>query len=234
VRVSRIASLAKDSALVYPGAAGAALVMHGKGVAAPVLGSGFRRLALAWSEQRLDLMWRELPEDTRIARRRDVRERVGTLFPIFAQGSEVIPAYLGDSLVWVLELYSASSTYPLSKHYVLAGAERSYFRHTGTTVTNAASGRVTMVPTTTPDPIAMAWRTRFPSNIRAGAPDLLDELTATPQLPPGSSPAAASPSDAAFRAEVVRLYSSMRAALARGDLKAFGAAYDSLGAVVTR
>ncbi|MEO8577311.1 MAG: UPF0182 family protein, partial [Gemmatimonadales bacterium] len=172
---SRIASLAKDSALVYPGASGAALVMHGKGVAAPPLGSGFRRLALAWSEQRLDLMWEDLAADTRIARRRDVRERVAALFPVFSQGSEVIPAYLGDSLVWVVELYTASSTYPLSKHFMLAGEDRSYFRHSGTAIANAATGRVTMVPAPTPDPVAVAWRTNFPSNIRAGGPDLLDE-----------------------------------------------------------
>jgi hypothetical protein len=33
---------------------------------------------------------------------------------------------------------------------------------------------------------------------------------------------------------VLRLYGRMRSALAAGDLKAFGAAYDSLGAVVGR
>ena len=233
-RIARVTSLAKDSALVYPGASGSALVMRGKNVAAPVLGSGFRRLALAWSEQRLGLIWRDLPGDTRLARRRDPRQRVGALFPAFAQGSDVTPAYLGDSLVWIVELYTASSTYPLSKHFVLAGEERSYFRHAGTAVTNAMTGKVTVVPTTSPDPIAISWRLRFPSNIRAGAPDLLDELTATPRLPANASPALASPTDAAFRAEVGRLYASMRAALARGDLKAFGAAYDSLGAVVGR
>jgi len=234
-RVARVTTLAKDSALVYPGATGAALVMRGKGVAAPFLGSGFRRLALAWSEQRLDLLWSDLPADTRIARRRDVRHRVGTLFPVFDQGSEVIPAYLGDSLVWIVELYSASSDYPLSQRYVLAGEERSYFRHSGTAIVNAATGKVTVVPAAMPDPIASAWRVRFPSNIRAGAPDLLDELTATPRISASASPlTGSSPTDSAFRSEVIRLYARMRAALAAGDLKAFGAAYDSLGGVVGR
>src|SRR5687767_1270468 len=234
-RVARVMSLARDSALVYPGAAGAALVMRGRGVAAPTLGSGFRRLALAWSEQRLDLLWRDLPDDTRIARRRDVRERVGALFPVFAQGSDVTPGYLGDSLIWIVELYSASSTYPLSKHFVLAGEDRSYFRHSGTALVNAATGKVTVVPASSPDPTAVSWRLNFPSNIRAGAPDLLDELTATPRVTaPGPVPSGGSPTDSAFRAEVVRLYARMRAALVIGDLKAFGAAYDSLGAVVGR
>ncbi len=232
-RIARVTSLAKDSVLVYPGASGAALVMNDKGVAAPPLGSGMRRLALAWSEQRLDLIWSQLPEDTRIARRRDVRQRVGTLFPLFAQGSGVIPAYLGDSLIWIVELYSSSRSYPLSKHFVLGGEEQSYFHHSGTALVNAATGKVTFVPTTTPDPIALAWRHDFPANIRAGAPDLLDALTATPRF--GSASAAlpgGTPTDAAFKAEVIRLYARMRSALASGDLKAFGAVYDSLGAVV--
>lgn len=100
---------------------------------------------------------------------------------------------------------------------------------------NAATGKVTVVPAPGPDAITVAWRRAFPANIRAGAPDLLDELSATPRqvaiVPPGGS---TPETDAAFRAEVSRLYARMRASLAAGDLKAFGAAYDSLGTVVGR
>jgi uncharacterized membrane protein (UPF0182 family) len=234
-RTAKVMSAARDSTLVYPGASGAALVTNGRGVAAPMLGSGLRRLALAWSEQRLDLAWSDYPDGTRIARRRDVRERVRALFPVFAQGREVTPSYLGDSLIWVVELYSSSSTYPLSRHYQIAGDDRSYFRHAGTALVWAATGKVTLVPTTNPDPIAVAWRRAFPANIRAGIPDLLDALTATPRPAMPSAPSTGTPeTDAAFRADVLRLYGRMRSALAAGDLKAFGAAYDSLGAVVGR
>jgi uncharacterized membrane protein (UPF0182 family) len=234
-KIARVMTLARDSALVYPGAYGAALVRGVKNAAAPVLGSGLRRLANAWAEQRLDLLWSDFPDDARIARTRDVRERVRALMPVFAQGSQVLPAYLGDTLTWVVELYSASSTYPLSKHYVLAGQERSYFRHSGTALINSMTGRLTVVPAPSADPIAASWRMRFPANIRAGTADLLDELTATPRS--ASSPAGGiteSPSDAAFRAEVSRLYMRMRGALAAGDLKAFAAAYDSLGTLIAR
>jgi uncharacterized membrane protein (UPF0182 family) len=234
-KIARVMTLARDSALVYPGAYGAALVRGVKNAAAPVLGSGLRRLANAWAEQRLDLLWSDFPDDARIARTRDVRERVRALMPVFAQGSQVFPAYLGDTLTWVVELYSASSTYPLSKHYVLAGQERSYFRHSGTALINSMTGRLTVVPAPSADPIAASWRMRFPANIRAGTADLLDELTATPRS--ASSPAGGiteSPSDAAFRAEVSRLYMRMRGALAAGDLKAFAAAYDSLGTLIAR
>lgn len=234
-KVARVMTLARDSALVYPGAHGAALVRGVKNAAAPTLGSGLRRLANAWAEQRLDLLWSDYPDDARIARNRDVRERVRSLMPVYAQGSQVLPAYLGDTLTWVLELYSASSTYPLSKHYVLAGEERSYFRHSGTALINSMTGRMTVVPAPSPDAIATSWRARFPANIRAGSADLLDALTATPRVTSaGKDALAESPTDAAFRAEVTRLYLRMRGALAAGDLKAFGAAYDSLGALIVR
>lgn len=232
-KVARVMTVARDSALVYPGASGAALVRGVRHVAAPPLGSGLRRLGSAWAEQRLDLVWSNIPDGAHIARRRDVRQRVRALFPVFAQGSRVVPAYLGDTLTWVVELYSASSTYPLSRHVVLAGRERTYFRHSATALINAMTGRVTLVPASSPDPITTAWRTRFPENIRAGAPDILDELTATPRPLVDPLRPIASGTDSAFRANVIRLYMRMRGALAGGDLKAFGVAYDSLGMIIS-
>ena len=231
-KVARVMSLARDSALVYPGAAGAALVRGIKQVAAPRLGSGLRRLANAWAEQRLDLVWSDVPDGSHIARRRDVRERVSALLPLFAQGNRVVPAYLGDTLTWVLELYSASNTYPLTRHFILAGEERTYFRHSATALVNSMTGRVVIVPAAAPDPIAAAWRAHFPENIRRGAPDILDELTATPR--PAAPPMipTATATDSVFHASVTRLYLRMRGALAAGDLKSFGVAYDSLGMVI--
>jgi uncharacterized membrane protein (UPF0182 family) len=235
-RVARVMTVARDSAVVYPGASGSAIVKRGASVAAPVLGTGFSRLANAWAEQRLDLFWSALPSNVKIVRTRDVRARLQALIPILAQGSDVVPAYLGDSLTWVVELYSASDTYPLSKHYVLAGADRSYFRHSGTALLNAITGRTIIVPAPGADPIATAWRARFPALVRPGAPDLLDELTPSPRSMPPSIPSSgfAPGTENAFRAEVTRLYARMRAALTQGDLKAFGDAYDSLGAVIGR
>jgi uncharacterized membrane protein (UPF0182 family) len=235
IRTDRIVESARDSALVYPGARGAALVKRGRSVAAPLIGGGLRRLAHAWSEQRLDLLWATLPPDTRIARTRDVRNRVTALLPLHAQGSEVTPVYLGDTLQWAVELYSASSTYPLSRHYRLAGEERSYFRHSGTAVVDANTGRVTVVPSRAADPVAAAWRSKFPQNIRRGTGDLLDALSLAPRVEPGIPiPAGLPATDSAFRSEVTRLYGQMKKALASGDLAGFAAAYDSLGAIVGR
>ncbi len=222
--------------LVYPGARGAAIVTHGVAIPAPVLGSGLGRLAHAWAEQRLDLLWGPYPADAKIARRRDVRERIDALAPIFAQGSHVSPSFLGDTVIWVVELYSASSWYPLSAHFTIAGTERSYFRHAGSALVNARTGRMTIVPDPTPDPIAVTWRARFSGMFRPGRADILDALTVNPVGDTTATTARHFPSgdDSAFRRDVARLYARMRQALTAGDLKAFGAAYDSLGAVIRR
>jgi len=235
LRTAATINRARANALVYPGATGIALIGDGAAVQAPALGKGLLRLAHSWSEQRLDLAWNALPETTKIVRTRDVRERISALMPVFAQGSELTPAYIADTLFWVAELYSASSTYPLSRHYRLAGEERSYLRHMGTALVNSRTGRVKVVPVASPDPISAAWRMRFPGVFRAGIPDILDELRPTPSERRATGrPAAIAGGDSVFRAEVSRLYARMRGALAAGDLKAFGDAYDSLGTVIGR
>jgi hypothetical protein len=140
------------------------------------------------------------------------------------------PMFHADTLYWKLELYSASSNYPLSQHFVLAGEERSYFRHAGTALVNGRTGRVMIAADPNPDPIYEAWAAAFPNSADYRAPGIARELTTAPWEP--VSPESGLTIDSTFRASVTRLYNRMRAALAAADLKAFGIAYDSLGALI--
>jgi hypothetical protein len=142
------------------------------------------------------------------------------------------PMFHADTLYWKLELYSASANYPLSQHSVLAGEERSYFRHAATALVNARTARVMIAADQAPDPIAEAWTTEFPNTADYRAPGIVRELTTAPWEP--VSPESGVTIDSTFRASVTRLYNRMRAALAAADLKAFGIAYDSLGALIER
>ena len=94
--------------------------------------------------------------------RRTVRERVRALAPFFAQGTTITPLWFSDSLVWALELYSTSKTYPLSRRVIVAGNEVSYFQHAATALVNATTGRTLLVADSLPDPVASTWMTRFP------------------------------------------------------------------------
>jgi uncharacterized membrane protein (UPF0182 family) len=224
--------LLRQDSLVYPGAQGLVLVSDPQlDVAGQRLGDGLSRLGYAWAYQSVDLLSDSLPRRARLVSVRDVRTRIRALAPIFAQESMVEPMFHSDTLYWKLELYTASSNYPLSERYILAGEERSYFRHAATALVNARTARVMMAADPAPDPIAQTWMTAFPNASDYRAPGIVRELTTTPWSPIAaeSSPLG---SDSTFRAAVTRLYNRMRAALAAADLKAFGVAYDSLGGLI--
>jgi uncharacterized membrane protein (UPF0182 family) len=224
--------LLRQDSLAYPGARGIVVVADPQlDVAGQRLGDGLSRLGYAWAYQSFDLLSDSVPRRARLVTVRDVRARIHALAPAFAQGSMVEPMFHADTLYWKLELYSASADYPLSQHYVLAGEERSYFRHVATALVNARTARVIIGADPAPDPIAQAWMAAFPNAADYRAPGIARELTTTPWVPAAttSSPIA---NDSTFRAAVTRLYNHMRAALAASDLKAFGAAYDSLGALI--
>jgi hypothetical protein len=142
----------------------------------------------------------------------------------------VEPRFHADTLYWKVELYVASSDYPLSQHLVLGGDSRSFFKHAGTAFVNGRTARVLIAADPTPDPISQAWTTAFPHTADYRAPGLARELTNTPWQPVSTQ--VNEVTDSTFRAAVSRLYNRMRAALAAADLKAFGVAYDSLGALI--
>jgi uncharacterized membrane protein (UPF0182 family) len=224
--------LLRQDSLVYPGARGLVIVADPQlDVAGPRVGEGISRLAYAWAYQSLDLLSDSIPRRARLVTARDVRNRIRALAPVFAQGSMVEPLFHADTLYWKLELYSASSNYPLSQHYVLAGEERSYFRHAATAVVNARTGRVMIAADPSPDPISTAWMTAFPNSADYRAPGIVRELTTTPWEPLASE-SPVTTSDSAFRAAVTRLYNRMRAALASANLREFGIVYDSLGVLI--
>lgn len=225
--------LLRQDSLVYPGAQGLVVISNPQlDVAGQRLGDGLSRLGYAWAYQSFELLSDSVPRRARLVTARDVRTRIRALAPIFAQGSMVEPMFHADTLYWKLELYSASSNYPLSQRYILAGEERTYFRHATTALVNARTARVIMAADPALDPIAQAWMTAFPNAADYRAPGIVRELTSTPWSPVATDSAPVT-TDSTFRASVTRLYNRMRAALAASDLKAFGIAYDSLGALIS-
>jgi uncharacterized membrane protein (UPF0182 family) len=223
--------LQRDS-LVYPDARGVVLIADPQlDIAGQRLGDGLGRIGYAWAYQSLSLLSDSIPRRARLVTVRDVRSRVGALAPAFVQGSAAQPLFHADTLYWRINLYSASTNYPLSSARVLAGAERNYFRHAATALVNGRTARVIIAPANNPDPIAREWIRAFPGTSDFRAVAILRRLTPSPWNPvePGASP---SSDDVTFRAEVTRLYNLMRASLAAGNLTAFSAAYDSLGALI--
>lgn len=124
--------------------------------AIPLDGLG-RRLALAWATRDASLLAETEAIGAAVVLHRDVRARVGRLVPRLVQGRAVTPILHGGSLVWALDLYSASTWYPLSIRLNAGGTAQSYFRHAGTALVEAHTGAVRIVRAAAPDPIAQTW-----------------------------------------------------------------------------
>jgi hypothetical protein len=99
--------------------------------------------------------------------------------PFFAQGTRVVPLVHGDSLMWVVELYSATADYPLARRFTIEDGEVNYLRHAATALVQAYTGKVTILPDDDPDPIARTWIRRLPVTLarpEALQPSLLAAL----------------------------------------------------------
>jgi hypothetical protein len=132
------------------------------------------RLAHAWATRDVSLLRDADPQEAAVVMHRDVRSRVARLVPQLAQGGAVTPIMHGNTLLWAIDVYSASEHYPLSIRFALAGEARSYFRHAATVLVDARTGAVRIVRTAQPDPIA---RTAF---------SLIPSLVVTPEELPAT------------------------------------------------
>ena len=139
-------------------------------IAGPQLSGRLVRLAHALSMQDFRVWFAAPPSPTpRLLSRRTVRERVEALAPYFVQGTTISPLWSGGQLVWALDLYSSSTTYPLSRRVMVAGAEHAYFQHAATALVNAATGHTELVIDSLTDPVARTWMVRFPGLFRRAA-----------------------------------------------------------------
>ena len=158
-------------------------------IAAPRLEGSSVRLLHALSMQNLRLWIGEVPSPSpKVLTRRAVRDRVAALAPLFEQSEGITPLWLADSLIWAIELYSTSQTYPLSRRQIIAGEERAYFQHAATALVNATTGRVQFVADSALDPVANTWRSRFSSLF--ARPGMLPQSLRR-QLPPARESARA-------------------------------------------
>lgn len=230
--VDRSVAAAESRALIAPGAGGYVIISGtGRGVLAPSVASLFSRLAHAWREQDGRVLDLAMPSDPRIVRTRDVYERVHRLAPVFSVLEEHDALFHMDTLYWVVPVYSSSRLYPLSERRQIADTARTYFREAARAYVHSVTGRVLFVPSETGEPLANAWRRRFPFTFRSRAQTAAWRSELTP-LPRAVLPLPARGDDPGFPAEVRRMYLRMQEALARSDLTAFGQAFDSLGVLL--
>lgn len=226
-------SMPTHDTLVAPGAVGMMVVDNPTlDIAGPSLGNGLSRLAHAWAARRFSLLSDSLHRRARIVTVRDVRERVATLYPLFFVAPSPRPLFRADTLFWSVPLYSASNDYPLADKRPISGVARSYFHRAGTALVNARTGRVFGALDVPAEPVAAAWIKNLESPRQLAAAQAVQRALSVNTVP--NRPLDAARADTTFRSHVIQLYDRMRSSLSAGDLRGFGIAYDSLGALVGR
>src|ERR1700688_1543779 len=130
------------------------------------LGGFFRRLLIA--TDRGDLAKLPFSDDvtaeSRLLMRRHIRERVQTLAPFLTFDPD--PYIVVDErgrLLWMLDGFTTSDTYPYSRHYRLDRSLLNYMRNSVKAVVDAYDGTVTFYIFDAEDPIIAAYRRIFPA-----------------------------------------------------------------------
>jgi uncharacterized protein len=191
------ATAAIDPPLIHDGAIGARVIDDSSSAVAVPLDGSLSRLAFAWSLRDPSVLFKRVgggasESGAQIVTRRDVRERVRALVPVFAQGDAIRPLLHQGSLLWVLELYAVSERYPISERVPFGDGVASYLRHAATALVDGNSGRVQLVLASAPDPITRSWQQRFP-----------DLFVAPSTLPPTLAAALPAPAEMAVAQALV-------------------------------
>jgi uncharacterized protein len=149
----------------YPQGASNSLTSY-QGTGGIEIGGMLRRILLAVERDDLDKLpfSDDVNDQSRLLMRRNIRERVTTLAPFltFDQDPYIV---LGDDgrLVWMMDGYTTSDTYPYSAHYDLNGNSVNYVRNSVKVVVDAYNGTVDFYVFDPRDPILAAYRGIFPS-----------------------------------------------------------------------
>jgi uncharacterized membrane protein (UPF0182 family) len=136
------------------------------------LGGFLRRALIAFD--RGDLAKLPFSDDvnsqSRLLMRRAVRERVTALAPFltFDQDPYIV---IGDDgrLLWILDAFTQSDTYPYSTHYSVDSQPVNYMRNSVKAVVDAYNGTTTFYIFDSQDPILTAYRAIFPSLFKDAA-----------------------------------------------------------------
>jgi excisionase family DNA binding protein len=143
---------------------GAGRGYHYTGPAGIPLSSGIERavFALALRSKNL-LISHDVTRQTRILLHRDVRDRLATLAPFIHWDAHPAPLAVDGRIVYVVDGYTTSASYPYAARVALGRASVSYARSSVRATVDAFSGKVELYLTDETDPIARAWAEAFPS-----------------------------------------------------------------------
>ncbi|CUR57305.1 membrane hypothetical protein [metagenome] len=105
----------------------------------------------------------DITPDSRLLLHRDVHDRLRTLAPFLQWDSEAVPLTANGRVVYVVDGYTTSDSYPYGQQVALGGAHVSYARASVLATVDAFTGETRLYVTDPTEPIATAWQEIFPS-----------------------------------------------------------------------
>jgi uncharacterized protein len=130
------------------------------------VGGFFHKLVLAWA---LDDM-SKLPfsdavtADSRVLMRRNIHDRVEALAPYLVYDNDPYIVVTGDGrLVWIIDAFTESMTYPYSTHHQVGDKTANYIRNSVKVTIDAYNGDVNFYVFEPDDPLIQAYRAIFPA-----------------------------------------------------------------------
>jgi uncharacterized protein len=151
------------------------------------IGGFFRRLLIALDRGDVTKVpfSDDINADSRLLMRRNVRARVETLAPFLSFDPDpYIVVTQEGRLVWIVDAFTTSDTYPYSRHYGVFRNRINYMRNSVKAVIDAYDGTATFYVFDASDPIIAAYRGIFPSLFRDASelPDGLRKHVRYPEL----------------------------------------------------
>jgi excisionase family DNA binding protein len=108
----------------------------------------------------------DITSESRLLLHRDLGDRLHTLAPFIQWDSHPSPLALDGRIVFLVQGYTTSGSYPYSQRVDLEGASVNYARASVLATVDAYAGHVDLYLTDEADPIARAWSEIFPTLFR--------------------------------------------------------------------
>ena len=159
------------------------------------IGSFFRRLVFAIKNTESNFLLSDaINKDSRLMYVRDPRSRVEKVAPFLTIDGDPYPAVVDGKIVWILDGYTTSATYPYAQRvnlqqetrdettnqgtFPLARDNVNYIRNSVKATVDAYNGTVTLYQFDDQDPVLKAWNQAFGGNLIVPKSQIPPELAA--------------------------------------------------------
>ncbi|MGW9111943.1 UPF0182 family membrane protein [Microbacterium sp. NPDC055683] len=158
-----------------------------EGDGGPSVGSFFHRILYALKFQSEQILFSDyVNEDSQILYDRDPLTRVQKAAPYLTLDSDPYPSVVDGRIVWIVDGYTTSATYPYSSQVSLSQAisdstnptpnllidEINYIRNSVKATVDAYDGSVTLYAWDEEDPVLQTWQNIYPSTLKS-----IDEMS---------------------------------------------------------